>query len=89
MLQSLIEGGTIAWIALAILAAELLALAVYHRTTGRGISLRSALPMLLAGAGLWMALGAALTGAGWLWIAVGATVALMAHAVDLAVRWHR
>ena len=89
MLQSLVESGTIAWVALALLAAEFVALSLYFRTTGRGVSPRNALPMLLAGAGLWVALGAALTGADWIWIVTGATVALVAHAFDLAVRWRR
>ena len=89
MLQSLIESGAIAWIALAILAAELLALTVYYQRTGRGVSPATAFPMLLAGAGLWGALGAALVGAEWVWVIVGATVALLAHVFDLMVRWRR
>ena len=89
MLQSLIESGTIAWIALAIFAAELLALTVYYRNTGRGVAPRTAFPMLLAGAGLWGALGAALAGAEWVWVIFCATVALLAHVFDLAVRWRR
>ncbi|MCR9176908.1 MAG: hypothetical protein NXI19_13010 [Alphaproteobacteria bacterium] len=89
MLQSLVASGTIAWVALAVLAAEFVALSLYFRVTGRGVSPRNALPMLLAGAGLWGALAAALTGAEWIWVALGATVALMAHVFDLAVRWRR
>lgn len=87
MLQGLIESGTIAWIALGILAVELIALTLYFRATGRGLSPRAAIPSLLAGAGLWGALAAALTSAGWPWIAVGVTIALVAHVADLAVRW--
>jgi hypothetical protein len=89
MLQSLIESGTIAWIALGILAAELVVLALYFRATGRGLPPRMAIPTLLAGAGLWGALGAALMGADWIWIAGGVTVALLAHGIDLAMRWRR
>lgn len=44
---------------------------------------------LLAGAFLLLALRCALTGAGWLWIALWLLAALLAHVADIVGRWLR
>ena len=60
---------------------------VWNSRTGRGIAPRDLAAMLFAGACLLCALRAALTAAGWEWIAAWLTAALAAHLLDLARRW--
>lgn len=64
------------------------AIAAYHHRTGHGPALLDILGNLLAGAGLLLALRAALTGAWWGWIALCLFAALLAHMIDLWRRWH-
>lgn len=81
--------GRVAELILAMLVLEGVALGWWHRRTGRGISLRAILPFLLAGAAFALALRAALTGAGWVWVALPLLGAFAAHLWDLAARWRR
>lgn len=87
MLADLIESGGIAWIVLVALAIEWVGLAIYQRRTGRGVPGRELAPGLLAGAGLWLALGLGLGGAGWPAIGAALALALVAHLLDLRLRW--
>lgn len=86
-MRALFESGRVAELLLAILAVELVALWWWHRRTGTGIPPRRALPFLAAGAAFALALRAALTGAGWAWVALGLAAAGVAHAWDLRSRW--
>ena len=72
VLLLVLEGGAIVWI---------------RRRTGRGIALSKLLPSLLAGAGLALALRAALTGAPVMVMALWLAIALVAHLWDLMARW--
>ena len=81
--------GRVADLILLVLLLEGVALGVHHGRTGRGIGLRAVLPFLLAGAAFAVSLRAALTGAGWPWVALPLLGALMAHLWDLAARWRR
>ncbi len=72
---------------LAMVVVEALALLAYRRITGRGIAAPDLIANLLAGAGLMLALRGALAGAGWPWIAVCMSAALLAHLADLWRRW--
>jgi hypothetical protein len=74
---------------LAMVLVEALALLAYRRITGRGIAGPDLIANLLAGACLMLALRAALAGAGWQWIAVCMSAALLAHLADLWRRWRR
>jgi hypothetical protein len=74
---------------IALVAVEFLALALLRVRTGRGIGAVDLLFNLLAGAGLMLALRAALAGDGGAWILGWLTLALVAHVVDLARRWRR
>lgn len=65
------------------------ALALYHRSTGRGMAPRDFLPNLAAGLALMLALRAGIDGAGWGVVAAALLVAGLAHAADLARRWRR
>lgn len=68
---------------------EGLALLVYHRRTGRGMSPGEFLPNLAAGLALMLALRAGLGGGGWTAVAAGLLVAGLAHVADLKHRWRR
>jgi hypothetical protein len=83
----LFASGRIVDLILALMAAEAVVLAVHYRRTGRGVPLPDLAVNLAAGAGLLLALRAALTGAGWAWTAGWLTLALAAHLADLARRW--
>ncbi|OBX20881.1 hypothetical protein A9995_02495 [Erythrobacter sp. QSSC1-22B] len=52
----------------------------------RGWSLRDALAMLLPAALMLLGLRAALTGAGWVWVALPLALSLPVHLLDLARR---
>jgi hypothetical protein len=73
-------------LALLLLAVELAALAGWRRATGRGPAVSDLLANAAAGAGVLLALRAALTGAGWPWVAAGLSASLVAHLFDLARR---
>lgn len=68
-------------------AVEFVAFALWHAWRGRGIAARDLLPNLLAGASLLLAARSAFTGAPWPWTLGWLTLALAAHATDLARRW--
>lgn len=72
---------------LGLIALEAVALWLYRRATGRGPRLGEVAPFLIAGAGLLLALRAALVGAPWVWIAGALALSGVAHAVDLARRF--
>jgi len=72
---------------LGLMVLETLALALYHWKTGRGIAPSDLLVNLLPGAFLLLALRSALVQAGWGWIPLCLTAALLAHLADLRRRW--
>ncbi len=81
--------GRVADLLLAVLLAEVLALAALRRLRGHGPALADVLAMALPGACLALALRAALVGAAWTWIALALSAALLAHLADLFRRWPR
>ena len=68
---------------------EGLALALYHRLTGRGVAPADFAAGLAAGIALMLALRAALGGAGWPWVAAALSASGLLHAADVARRWRR
>ena len=86
-MQALFDGGRIVDLILALMAFEALLLAWFFMRTRAGIPPRRLLPNLLAGAGLLLAVRAALTGqpatiiSGWL------LLGLAGHLLDLVLRW--
>lgn len=80
-------GGHVVDIILALTVAEALLIIRHYRRTGRGLPPSDLLPTLAAGAGLLLALRAALTGADAHIIALWLLVAMVAHLVDLRGRW--
>ena len=89
LLESLVLSGRIVDIALAVLVVESLALYAWRRRARGGISPWALLANLGAGGSLMLALRAALTGAGWTWIATWLVAALVFHLADLAQRLNR
>lgn len=87
MLAELIESGRIVDIIVGLVALEALALVVYRRWTTFGPAPADVATMLLGGVCLMLALRAALTGAGWVWVAVFLSASLVAHLADLRRRW--
>ena len=89
MLEQLIETGRIVDIALAVLVAEIIVILALRRSSGAGVPARSLLINAGAGGSLMLALRAALTDAGWTWVAAFLVAALVFHAADIAQRWQR
>jgi hypothetical protein len=88
-MQEFIASGHAIDLILLLVLAEGLALFAYRWKTGRGIAGADLIANLLAGACLMLALRAALAGAGWIWIALCMSAALLAHLADLWRRWQR
>lgn len=74
-------------VAMAVTLAEAVGLALWHWRTGRGLAPADLWPNLVSGLALMAALRAALTGAGWHWVALGLALSGLAHALDLRRRW--
>ena len=68
---------------------EGVALALYFRATGRGVSPAQFGVNLVSGLCLMFALRSALAGAGLAWIGLGLLAAGAAHGLDLWRRWQR
>ena len=68
---------------------ELAGLWLYHRLTGRGLSLTRLLPNLMAGLFLMLAVRAAMVQAHWIWIVLPLMASAVSHAADLRQRWPR
>jgi len=66
---------------------EGLALALYHRRTGKGVPVGDFAVNLVSGLCLMLALRAAVADAAWPWIGLWLGGAGLAHAADLARRW--
>ena len=86
-MTGLFESGRIVDLLMVLMTLEAALLWAYRRRTGRGVPLLGLLANLAAGAGLLMALRAALTHAGWEMTILWLLVALAAHVADLASRW--
>ena len=67
--------------------AEVAALVLYHRWTGRGVAPSSVLLNLASGAFLLLAMRAGLAGAWWGWVSLCLAAAGLLHAADLRRLW--
>ncbi|MEJ2503543.1 MAG: hypothetical protein P8177_09585, partial [Gemmatimonadota bacterium] len=85
-MEDLLASPRIADLLLAVLAAEAVAVLLYRRLRGRGPGPGDVARILLPGAGLALALRAALAGAAWPWMAAALLGAGVAHAADLSHR---
>ena len=66
---------------------ECIALALYHRATGRGVAPREYFANMLSGLSLMLALRGLAVDAGVLWLAVCLLAAGLAHGFDIVKRW--
>jgi len=89
MMAAWIESGRLIDLILLFVALEALALAIWRRRATRPPFTGQLMANLAAGAMLLLAVRAALTGAGWIWIAVWLSLGLAAHITDLAMRFRR
>jgi hypothetical protein len=87
LISDAIRTGLAIELILVLVALEGVALTFYHRTTGRGPSASMLVPNLVAGAALLLAVRLALAGAWWGWLAGALLLALLAHLLDLGMRW--
>jgi hypothetical protein len=72
---------------LAIVGLEIIVIALYWRSTRRGITPAELLPNLFAGALLLLALRLALSGYPWPWYTACLAAAGIANVADLRQRW--
>jgi hypothetical protein len=79
--------GHVANLILVVMAIEALTLTMLAKKSGRGMRPSRIIVSLSAGAALVLALRAALTGAGWHWMALALIAAFAVHLVDLYWRW--
>lgn len=89
MMAEFFASGRVADLILLVLAAEALLLLAWRRRTGRGLPPMALAGLVLPGVALVLALRAALTGAGWPFVAMALVAALAAHLFDLAQRLRR
>ena len=86
LVETLVASGLIVDIALAVLALEFVAVILVRRRAGRTTAIAPALWNLGAGAGLLLALRAALVGASPVLVLVPLSLALVCHLADTAHR---
>jgi len=85
----LIGSGRIVGLMAVFVAIEVAALIVWRRRTGNGIPTGPLLANIGAGVSLMLALGAALSGASPMLLALALLASLGFHLLDLRLRWRR
>jgi hypothetical protein len=86
-MAELFASGRLIDLILGLVLIEAVVLTGFHRFTGKGVSPRDLVGLLLAGSFLLLAVRAALVGAAWVWVGLWLTLALFAHLADLTMRW--
>ena len=81
--------GRVVDVAIVITLIEGIALAVYFRSTGNGVAPRHYALNMAAGLCLMLALRFALTGSGWVLVALCLSASGVIHALDIVSRWQR
>jgi hypothetical protein len=87
--DALFDSGRVIDLIIALMIVEGIGLAFLYYKTGRGIAPVRLFPNLVAGAFLMLALRASLTDAGTTVIASWLLLGLVAHLLDLGLRWPR
>ncbi len=85
-MEQFITSGAVASVILGVMGVEAAVLGFVLWRRGRAVGLYSFLASLLAGASLVLALQAALTQAGWLYVATYLLSGLLAHVAEIALR---
>lgn len=86
-MEHLFESGRVVDLILLLMVLEGAGLLLLRRRLGRGMPPGEILAFLAAGAALMLALRAALTGAGWGWVALALAGGGAAHLAYLVLRW--
>lgn len=81
------SSGLVAAFVFAFMLVEGIVIALIFERTGKGIAPLDLVCSLTAGAGLVLALFAALAGAEWYWIAAALVLSLVGHGCDVWRRW--
>jgi hypothetical protein len=87
MEASLLESPGLIDLILVFTVLEGVALTLWRRRTGRGLSAAAVARMLLPGICLLLASRAALSGAAWPFVPLALALALIAHLADVRGRW--
>ena len=87
-MNHLFTSGHIVDLILGLMALETLTLVAYRSVLGRGIDTAPLLVNMAAGGCLLLAVRAALTGAGWVFVASALVAALAMHMLDIRSRWN-
>ncbi len=86
-MAALVGSGRIVDLILLLVVAEAAGLCAWSRLRGSGPRQTALLANMASGACLLLALRAGLGGADWPWIAAALLGALVAHLIDLRLRW--
>src|SRR6476619_3759940 len=85
-MATLFSSGRVIDLVIALVVLEALTLCAYHLATGRGLAPAQFAANLAAGLCLLLAVRAALTSAGWVWVALSLALSRLAHLADLGSR---
>jgi hypothetical protein len=86
-MAELFSSGRVVDLILVLMLVEGLALTLLWYRQGRGVSPPALWVNLAAGAGMLLALRAALVGASWVWVWLALALALAMHVGELRLRW--
>ena len=89
VMQALFHSGLLVDLIIALTVVEGLALALYHRLTGRGVAPQDYALNLASGLCLMLALRSVMADAHWPWAAAALAAAGLAHGADIVSRWRR
>ncbi len=88
-MEALFQTGLLVDLVIALTVVEGIALALYHRASGRGVAPRDYALNLVSGLCLMLALRSVMAGAAWHWCAAALAAAGLAHGADIWRRWRR
>ncbi len=85
-MEDFVQSGRLTDIILVIMAVEVVAVSFFLWRRNQGLGVVSFVASLMSGASLILALRAALTDAGWYYVALYVTASLLAHLAEIAIR---
>jgi hypothetical protein len=85
-MEEFVQSGRLTDVILTVMAVEVLVVGYFLWRRNQGIGVVSFVASLLSGASLVLALRAALTDAGWQYVALYVIASLLAHLAEIAIR---
>ena len=85
-MEDFVQSGRLTNVILVIMAVELAVFSFFLWRRNQGLGLLSFVASMLSGASLVLALRAALTDAGWFYVALYISASLLAHLAEIAIR---